>query len=416
MQNNFQIITKYWDKLNPLKIEDYLNVGGYGALKKFISKMKPKEVITEIKKAKLVGRGGAGFPTGEKMEKVFQRSGKKYLICNLVEAEPGNYKDKIICDKNPHLLLEGIIISALAVGAEKAYIYINGDYKKQKFILDQAIEQAYQKNFLGKKILNSQYNLEIKIFFGANDYICGEETALINSMEGNRCEPKIRPPYPTEKGLFGKPTLVDNVETLANISWIINNGGDKFYEIGSAVSPGTKLFVLSGAIKNPKIVEAPTGTTLRELIYDEGGGMPKGKEFWLAQIGGPGGKLALKDDLDIKLDFNKKSPFPLGSGSIFLVDKSVNLYDLLVSWAKFFRRESCGKCLPGREGTFRLYEIIQRFQDGKIADRDKQAIDDILWTLDNTTLCPMGHFIATVMTEALKKLKIFDENNFNKNK
>jgi NADH:ubiquinone oxidoreductase subunit F (NADH-binding) len=413
---NFQLITQHWGNLDPFKIEDYLNVNGYQALKKIIQIKQPEKIIQEVKKARLVGRGGAGFSTGKKWEMVAKKKGKKYFIGNLDESEPGTYKDRALCDNNPHLLLEGIILGALAVGAEKAYIYLNGNYEKQRRILKQAIRQAQEKHFLGKNILGSEYNLMIEVFSGAGAYICGEESALINSLEGRRGEPQLRPPYPTEKGLFGYPTVVNNAETLANVPWIINYGGEKYCEIGSAVSPGTKLFILGGAIKKPGIVEAPTGITIQSLIYTEGGGLPLGKDFWFAQIGGAGGRLVLENELNIPLDFKVNSQYPLGSGAILVVDKSVNIYDLLISWTSFFRRESCGKCVPGREGTFRLYEIMQRLQDGEISKRDKQAVKDILWTLKNTTFCPMGKFAATAVSDAIKKLKIFDKNYANKNK
>lgn len=403
MATDIKIITKYWGKLDPHKIGDYLNIGGYEALRKFVEKMKPEEAISEIKKSGLCGRGGAGFPTGEKLSAVAKKTDEKYFICNLDESEPGTFKDRSICDNNPHLLLEGIIICSLAIGAKKAYIYINGNYKKEYEILENALVEAKTKKYLGEKILGSEYDLEVELFQGAGAYVCGEETALINSMEGNRGEPKIRPPYPVDVGLFGKPTAVNNAETIANIPWIIANGGEAYHEIGSVDSPGSKLFILSGAVEKLGIVEAPTGISVRELIYEYGGGIKKGKEFWFSQVGGACGKLLLESELDFTLDFKKMCQCPLGSGSILVVDKSVNIHDMLVSWAEFFRRESCGKCVPCREGTFRLFEIAKRFQDGKISDRDKTAVKDILWTLSNTTFCPFGKFAATAFSDAVEK-------------
>jgi len=295
----------------------------------------------------------------------------------------------------------------LSVGAKKAYIYINGNYEKQAETLNQALCQAEERNFIGEKILKSRYNLEIEIFSGAGAYICGEETALINSMEGNRGEPRHRPPYPTKVGLFGKPTVINNVETIANIPWIIVNGGEKYAKIGSKASPGTKLFSLGGSVKNPGIVEAPTGITLKKLIENYGGGMQKGKEFWFAQVGGASGRLVAKKEMNTKLEFGKDSKVPLGSGAVLVVDKFTNIYDLLLSWTGFFRRESCGKCVPCREGTFRLWEIAKRMQDGSITERDQKAISEILWTLENTTFCPLGKFAAAAFRDAVKKLRIF---------
>ncbi|OGI32835.1 MAG: hypothetical protein A2489_01835 [Candidatus Moranbacteria bacterium RIFOXYC12_FULL_36_13] len=403
MMKKIKIITEHWGKIDPLKIEDYLEVGGYKALEEFILGMDRAGALGEIKKSGLCGRGGAGFPTGEKFEIVASQIGKKYFICNLDESEPGTYKDRMICDKNPHLLLEGIIISALIVGADKAYIYINGNYQKQKEILEVALLQAKKKKFWGNKILESDYSLKIEIYSGAGAYICGEETALINSIEGNRGEPKLRPPYPTGCGLFGRPTAINNAETISNIPWIILNGGEKYSKIGSKNSPGTKLFLLNGAVEKPGIYEAPTGITVRKLIDEYAGGIKKGKEFWFAQIGGACGKLLLEKELKAKMEFGKACQCPLGSGSILVIDKSVNIYDLLISWTDFFRRESCGKCVPCREGTFRLWEIAKRFKDGKISERDKEAIQDILWTLERTTFCPLGKFAGTAFRDAITK-------------
>jgi len=392
MQKNPKIITEHWGKINPLKIEDYLNVGGYFALKKFIEKINPEKVLEEVKLSGLSGRGGAGFPTGTKWEMAMaQKSKEKYFICNLDESEPGTYKDRAIVENNPHLLLEGIIISALTIGAKKAYIYINGNYTKQAEILEKAILQASENKVIGSKILGSKYSLEVEIFSGAGAYVCGEETALVNSIEGNRGEPKIRPPYPTECGLFGKPTVVNNAETIANIPWIIQNGGKKYLKCA------TKLFVLGGAVKNRGVIEAPIGITIKKAITELGGGMQKGKELWFAQVGGASGRLYLKKELNLPVT---------GSGAILVVDKTANIYDLLLSWTGFFRRESCGKCVPCREGTFRLHEIAERLEDGDIADRDKIAINDILWTLENTTFCPLGKFAAVAVRDAVDKLGI----------
>ena len=418
MDKNIKIITQHWGKINPNKIEDYIDVGGYMALKKIIDGMEPEEAIEEIKKSKLCGRGGAGFPMGDKLSMVAAKPGarlastsglresrrEKYFICNLDESEPGTYKDRKIAGNNPHLLLEGVIISALAIGAKKAFIYINGSYEKEKEILEHALEEAEKNKFIGQNILGSSYNLEIEIYSGAGAYICGEETALISSIEGDRGEPKIRPPYPTEQGLFGKPTVINNAETVSNIPWIIINGGEEYLTVGSPVSPGTKLYILGGSINSPGIYEAPTGITIRQAIEDLGGGLSRGKEFWFAQIGGSSGKLAVESELDTPLIYGRDAKIPLGSGSILVVDKSTDIKELLLSWTTFFRRESCGKCVPCREGTFRLWEIAKRLQDGSITDRDEKAIEDILWTLNNTTFCPLGKFAATAFADAIEKL------------
>lgn len=402
MKEEIIIITKNWGRIDPENIEDYVSAGGYAALEKFIREMDPKAALEEIKNSGLCGRGGAGFSTGQKLECVASEKEKeKYFVCNLDESEPGTYKDRSIVDNDPHMLLEGIAISSLIVGAKKAFIYINGNYRKQIEILEQALEQAREKNFIGEKILGSKYSLEVEIFAGAGAYICGEETALLNSIEGKRGEPRMRPPYPTQTGLFGKPTAVNNAETISNIPWIIAQGGKAYAEIGSGKSPGTKLFIVNGSVKNPGIFEVPLGIKLSELISGYADGMQKGKDFWFAQVGGSSGRLALEKHLDMQMEYDRGAEIPLGSGAILVVDKTADIHELLLSWAGFFRRESCGKCVPCREGTFRLWEIAKRLQDGEVSERDVAAIKDILWTLNNTTFCPLGKFAATAFGDAI---------------
>lgn len=406
-----QILTKNWSKIDPFRIDSYVKTGGYAALRKAIREMEPKRVIAEIKNSGLQGRGGAGFPTGEKWELAAKtHADKKYFICNLDESEPGTYKDRVIAEKNPHQIIEGLLIGSFAIGAKKAYIYVNGHYKKQREILKIALEQAEEKEFAGRGIVGSAIDVEVEIFEGAGAYICGEETALINSLEGRRGEPSLKPPFPPVSGLYGKPTVVNNAETLANIPYIINRGAKMFSQIGSPVSPGTKIFVLEGELKNRGVVEAPLGTTPEELIFNSvyGGGMKAGKEFWFAQIGGASGRLVPKGKLDQALTYSN-SEYPLGCGSVFVIDKSADLKELLFSWADFFHRESCGKCVPCREGTYRLLEIAKRLKNNDLLERDRENIKDILWTLENTTFCPLGKFAAAAWNDALKMFsdKIF---------
>ncbi len=407
-----QIITKNWDKINPLDINSYIRQRGYEALQKTIRELTPADVIDEIKTSGLRGRGGAGFPTGEKWEiSAKTAADEKFIICNLDESEPGTYKDRTIAEKNPHQILEGLLIGAYAIGVKKAYIYINGNYKKQVEILKIAIDQARGKEFLGKGIFGSAVDIEMEIFEGAGAYICGEETALINSIEGKRGEPRLKPPFPPISGLFGQPTIVNNAETLANIPYIIRHGAKNFSRRGSSTSPGTKLFVLSGAVKNKGIIEAPLGITAQELIRNSlyGGGLEAGKEFWFAQIGGASGRLLPAGKLDQLLVYGD-SEYPIGSGSILVVDKNADIKDYLLSWAGFFHRESCGKCVPCREGTYRLWEIAKRLKNNDLKERDRENIEDILWTLSNTTFCPFGNFAAVAWTDAIK---MFNKEIFN---
>jgi NADH:ubiquinone oxidoreductase subunit F (NADH-binding) len=403
-KENMKLVTRHWDKINPLDINSYIRQRGYEALQKVVRKMDPADVVVEIKNSGLRGRGGAGFPTGEKWECAAKTpSSEKYFICNLDESEPGTYKDRIIAEKNPHQIIEGLLIGAYAIGAKKAFIYVNGNYKKQAEILKIAIDQAREKEYVGKGILGSAVDIDIEIFEGAGAYICGEETALINSIEGHRGEPRLKPPFPPISGLFGKPTIVNNAETLASVSYIIRHGAKEFSQIGSSTSPGTKLFLLEGAVRNKGIFEAPLGITAQELIYNSlyGNGLEAGKDFWFAQIGGASGRLMPAGRLDQLLVYGE-SEYPIGSGSILIVDKNADIRDHLLSWAGFFHRESCGKCFPCREGTYRLWEIAKRMKNDDLREKDLENIDDILWTLGNTTFCPLGKFASTAWSDAMK--------------
>jgi NADH:ubiquinone oxidoreductase subunit F (NADH-binding) len=399
-----QIITKNWEKIDPLDINSYIRQRGYEALQKVIRKSQPEKVILEIRNSGLRGRGGAGYPTGEKWETAAGTSAsEKYLVCNLDESEPGTYKDRAIAEKSPHQIIEGLLIGAFAIGAKKAIIYINGHYGKQAEILKIAIEQAREKEFLGKGIVGSAVDIEAEIFEGAGAYICGEETALLDSIEGKRGEPRLKPPYPPVAGLFGKPTIVNNAETLANVPYIIRQGAEQYSQIGSSTSPGTKLFLLSGAVKNKGLIEGSLGISAQELIYNSlyGGGLEAGKEFWFAQIGGAAGRLMPAGKLDQALVYGNIE-YPIGSGSILVIDKTADIKDFLYSWADFFHRESCGKCVPCREGTYRLWEIAKRMRDRDLRPRDRENIEDILWTLSNTTFCPLGKFAAVAWGDAVK--------------
>ncbi len=399
-----KLITKNWHKIDPLNISTYIRTGGYEALRKAIREMSPEQVIGEVKLSGLQGRGGGGFPTGEKWELSAKTvADEKYFICNLDESEPGVYKDRLLAENNPHQIIEGLVIGATTVGAKKAFIYMNGHYDKQEEILKVALEQAEAMGFAGRGIIGSALDVEVKIFRGAGAYVCGEETALISTIEGKRGEPRLKPPYPPVSGLFGKPTVINNAETLANLPYIIRHGGGKYNQIGCSVSPGTKLFVLEGAVRNRGIHEAPLGITIYELVFNSlyGGGLRDGKEVKFVQVGGASGRLVPQAKLDHALAYGA-GEYPLGCGSILVVDKSKDMKDFLFAWADFFHRESCGQCVPCREGTFRLWEIAKRMRGHGLRERDKENVEEILWTLKNTSFCPLGSFAATAWSDAIK--------------
>lgn len=402
-QKSEKIITKHWETFDPYDIDSYVKKGGYLALKKIIREMSEDEVVEEIKKSGLRGRGGAGFLTGEKWAMTRKNSNKKrFVIVNLDESEPGNFKDRMLTEKNPHQLLEGLAIACFAVGAKKAFIYLNGNFVLAKKILEKAIKDAEARNFLGKNIWGSFFDLEVELFVGAGAYVCGEESALINSMEGRRGEPGLKPPFPCDCGLFGCPTVVNNGETLANLPWIISNGAEKFAQIGMKDSCGTKLFSIDGAVKKPGLHEAPIGTTLEELIFDYAGGLKAGSEFWFAQIGGSSGRLAPASFLGEMPSYLPKAKLPVGSGSVLVVDKNQKMIDLLFSWVSFFQRESCGKCVPCREGTFRLKILTERMKAGIFDANDWEDMEKILWLLENTTFCALGKFAAVAFRDAIR--------------
>lgn len=401
--NKIKIITKDWYKVDPRSIESYKKKGGYQSLKKVLREMKPTQIIEEVTASGLQGRGGAGFLTGKKWQiTANQKCKEKYFICNLDESEPGTFKDRMIAENNPHQLIEGIIIGSYAVGAKKAFIYLNGNFQTAKLILKNAIKQAYEENILGKSIIGMVCDLELEIFSGAGGYICGEETALLNSMEGKRGEPRMKTVFPCESGLFCKPTAVNNAETIANIPWIIKKGAKKFAEIGMKKSPGTKLFCIDGAIKKPNIYEAPIGINVRDLIHDYAGGLQDGTELWFAQVGGSSGRLALPSQLDEIPSYSKDSKIPLGQGSLLIVDKFQDIKKIVQSWINFFQRESCGKCVPCREGLFRLKSIIDRLNSGDFNKNDREDLEKIIWTLDNTTFCPLGKFSVVALKDVIK--------------
>jgi NADH-quinone oxidoreductase subunit F len=380
-------------EIDPEDIEAYIAVGGYDAAKKVMTKLSPDKTITVIKKSGLRGRGGAGFPTGLKWEICSKvRSARKYIICNADEGDPGAFMDRSVIEGNPHSIIEGMIIGAYAIGASNGYVYIRAEYPLAVERLKKALVQARKKNLLGKNILKSKLNFDIKIKLGAGAFVCGEETALITSIEGRRGMPRAKPPFPVHSGLWEKPTVINNVETLSNVPYIIRNGAEWFASFGSEKSKGTKVFALTGKVRNTGLIEVPMGISLKDIIFDIGGGIEKGKAFKAVQTGGPSGGCIPEELVDINVDFESlaKVGSIVGSGGMVVLDET----DCMVNIAKFFleftQAESCGKCVPCRVGTKRLLEILNRITEGRGRDGDIELLEDLGKDIKASSLCGLG--------------------------
>ena len=390
--------------IDPDNIEDYILHDGYQALGKTLSEMKPEDVMDTIKKSGLRGRGGAGFPTGMKWSFVAKAPGKqKYVVCNADESEPGTFKDRLIIEGDPHSILEAMIIAGYAVGATEGYIYVRGEYALAQTRLRNAIQQAKEFGFLGNNIFDSGFDFDIHIHSGAGAYICGEETALLESIEGKRGEPRIRPPYPTTSGLWGMPTLVNNVETLANVPAIIQHGAEWYRSIGTPSSPGTKVYTILGNVNVTGLIEVPMGITLREVIAIYGKGMKAGSTFKLAQTGGSSGSVIPASLQDTPMDFDSfaKTGVALGSGALLICDEETCVVDLAKVLLQFFRVESCGKCNPCRIGTERSYTILDSISQGTgtLKDlEDLQMLSDKMTTLSN---CGLGQTAGTPLRDVM---------------
>ncbi|MGB9799914.1 MAG: NADH-quinone oxidoreductase subunit NuoF [Thermanaerothrix sp.] len=404
VDGDLRLLTKRCGSGQTTSLEAYLADGGYTALKKALA-MSSTSVIEEIKASGLVGRGGAAFPTGLKWESAAQAQGSpKYVVCNADEAEPGTFKDRVLMEDDPHQILEGMIIAAYAIGAEKGYFYIRGEYLNAYHTIQRAVEEARTANLLGAHILGSDFSFDIEIRRGAGAYICGEETALFESIEGKRGFPRVKPPFPTTHGLFGKPTVINNVETLANVPLILNLGAKEYHKIGTEKSPGPKLFCLSGDVHQPGLYEVPFGVTLRHLIFDLGGGLRSDVPFQAALIGGAAGTFATSDHLDTPLSFEglRSAGLTLGSGVITVFDAQRDLRDVLYRLARFFAEESCGKCYPCQIGTQRQYEILARLRNGQFLPGDIERLQDVGWTMTDASLCGLGQTAASAILSALK--------------
>ncbi|MBI5032391.1 MAG: NADH-quinone oxidoreductase subunit NuoF [Chloroflexi bacterium] len=391
--------------INPDSAEDYIAHDGYTALGKALTQMTPAQIIKEIIDAGVQGRGGAGFPVGMKLKFVAQAQGeRKFVLCNADESEPGTFKDRLILEGDPHSILEGMMLAAYAIGAREGYIYIRGEYHLARERLENAIAQARALGLLGEKIFDTEFSFDVHIHSGAGAYICGEETALIESLEGKRGEPRIRPPFPTTFGIDGCPTAVNNVESLANLPPIIRKGAAWYRTLGTAKCPGTKVYTMLGDVNVTGLIEVPMGTSLRTVIEVYGGGMKAGKRFKLAQTGGASGSILDASFLDVPMDFAELASRGggLGSGALLICGEDTCVVDLTHVLMRFFVAESCGKCVPCRIGTTRALEIIEELQDGHATMDDVQQLERIATNMQLASFCGLGQAAAVPILTGLR--------------
>jgi NADH:ubiquinone oxidoreductase subunit F (NADH-binding)/(2Fe-2S) ferredoxin len=402
-----RIVFLHNGKMDPVRIEEYLARDGYSALAKAVSTMKPGEVVQEIKDSGLRGRGGAGFPTGMKWDFCLrEESDEKYLICNADEGDPGAFMDRSLLEGSPHVILEGMAIAGYAIGANRGIIYVRAEYPLAVSNCTKALEQAREAGFLGENILGTGFDFTIEIRKGAGAFVCGEETALIASLEGKRGMPRSRPPFPAKSGYKGKPTTINNVETLANVPAILLNGAQWYASIGTESSKGTKIFALAGKVNNNGLVEVPMGTSLRTIVFDIGGGIPGGKKFKAAQMGGPSGGCVPEQYLDIPIDYEsvKEIGAIMGSGGLIVMDESTCMVDVARYFLEFTQEESCGKCVPCRVGTRQMVDILNRICEGNGEAADISKLEELAETVKTGSLCGLGQ---TAPNPVLTTLRFF---------
>jgi NADH:ubiquinone oxidoreductase subunit F (NADH-binding)/(2Fe-2S) ferredoxin len=403
-----KIVLKNCGQLNPERIEDYLVHEGYRALDKALFEMSPEDVIAEIKQSRMRGRGGAGYPTGLKWETVYKYvNDQKYVICNGDEGDPGAFMDRSVLEGNPHRVLEGMAIGGYAVGASKGFAYIRGEYPLAIKRFEAAIRQAKKMGLLGPNILGSNFSFDVEVRIGAGAFVCGEETALIASIEGKRGTPRPRPPFPAESGLWGKPTLINNVETFAGIAPIINNGGEWYSEIGTPKSAGTKVFALAGKINYSGLIEVPMGTSLREIVFDIGGGIQGGGEFKAAQTGGPSGGCIPAEHLDVKMDYEALVNLGsiMGSGGLIVMDQSSDMVDVARFFMEFCMDESCGKCVPCRVGTKMMHDLLQKICDNNASRIDLERLEELAVYVKEASLCGLGGSAPNPLLSTLRHFR-----------
>ncbi|MBC7097641.1 NADH-quinone oxidoreductase subunit NuoF [Candidatus Bipolaricaulota bacterium] len=403
-----RVVLRNCGVIDPEEIEEYIAAGGYAGLERALRGMTPEEVLGEIKRSGLRGRGGAGFPTGIKWEAVRRAPGQeKYVICNADEWEPGTFKDRLILEGDPHKLIEGMLLCGYAVGAKKGFIYIRGEYALSIARMQRAISQAREYGLLGEQILGTDFSFDLEVRPGAGAYVCGEETSLIESLEGKRGWPRIRPPYPVTCGLWGRPTVVNNVETLASVPEILRQGADWYRTLGTPTCPGTKVYTILGHVRFPGLVEVEMGTPLRALVYELGGGLPEGRRLKGVLVGGAAGAFLSPQDLDVRMDFDslRELAAALGSGAVLVMDQSACMVDMLASVLRFFRHESCGQCTPCRAGTDVLVRLVEAIRRG---EGDRRTLDLILETVETmslASLCPLGQSVALPVKTCLSRFR-----------
>jgi len=402
-----KIVLENFDRIDPERIEDYLAQDGYDGLMTVLTGMKPAEVVEQVVKSGLRGRGGGGYPTGLKWQTVAKARGtRKFVICNADEGDPGAFMDRSVLESDPHRVLEGMAIAAYAVGATQGYIYVRAEYPLAVKRLKEAIKQAEKNGLLGTNVCGSALSFQVEIRLGAGAFVCGEETALIASIEGKRGQPRPRPPYPAESGLWDCPTLINNVETFANIPPILRNGGEWFAAIGTAKSKGTKVFALAGRITNTGLIEVPMGMKLREIIFDIGGGIPDGRKFKAVQTGGPSGGCIPEQFLDMSVDYESLAQVGsiMGSGGMIVMDETSCMVDVAKYFMEFCKSESCGKCVPCRVGTAQMHNILCKITNGSATNDDLALLEELCDMVKNTSLCGLG---MTAPNPVLSTLKYF---------
>lgn len=406
MSKQTKIISARCGNIRPCSIEDYINTGGYTALKKALY-MKPLDIIGEVEKSNLMGRGGAAYPAGKKWEHLYRiKKDPKYVVCNADEGEPGTFKDQLLLNKDPFEVIEGMTIAGYVFNSHDGYIYIRGEYTLSQKIMKKAIEEAKKAGYLGDNILGKNFSYDIHVISGAGAYVCGENSALLNSIEGKAGRPRIKPPHLAEVGLFEKPTLVNNVESYACIPYIVENGGAAFSRLGTEYSGGTKLMCLSGNVNNRDVFEVPFGITLRELVYDKefGNGIKNGRKLKMVHIGGQSGPCFPEELLDTKLCYKelKAKGLSVGSGALVVIDDSNCIIDYLLCVSEFFIHESCGKCTPCREGNRQIHALLSKFTNGTASHEDLKTITRLSKLMKTASFCGLGQTATAALDSCLK--------------